>query len=70
VRLTGADFTWNQDVLAEIPPFVHMEVRAGSKKATAEWSHIYLEDSSDRVDRWEVRREIERIVDELADANA
>jgi hypothetical protein len=43
-----------------------MDVRVGSRHAGTDWSHIYLEDSWDRIDRWEVRQEIERIVDALA----
>lgn len=41
-----------------------------SRQAVKDWPREWLADSWNRIDRWEVRQEIERIVDELTDATA
>jgi hypothetical protein len=43
-----------------------MEVQVGSRQAAKDWPREWLADFWERIDRWEVNREIERIVDELA----
>jgi hypothetical protein len=69
VDITARNFAWNYErgSLAELPDPVHMEVQAGSRHTSTDWPHILLQDSSsDRIDRLDVRQEIERIVDVLA----
>lgn len=62
------NFTWNHGQLSFAPLHdpVHMEVRVGSRHASADWPHIMVEDCCDRIEHPVVRREIERIVDALA----
>jgi len=67
VDITAANFSWNHGrEFVGFPRHVHMEVRVGSRQAAKDWPREWLADSWERIDRWEVRREIERIVDELA----
>lgn len=67
-RVDASNFCWNNGrSRAQLPlTFVHLEVSVGSKQTTAEWSRIVLEDSSDRIDRMDVRRGIDHIVEQLA----
>jgi hypothetical protein len=66
--LEASHFSWNNGrQLAELPKdLVHMDVRAKNVRVTADWSRTQLEDSCDRIDRMDVRQEIDRIVEELA----
>jgi len=49
--LEAANFSWNRGKsVAELPASVHMEVKAGTKKATADWARIQLEDSWERIE--------------------
>jgi hypothetical protein len=69
-QIDAKNFSWNRGhPLAKLPSgSVYMEVRVGSKQAIANWERTQLEDCWDRVDRPEVRQEIERIVEILAPA--
>lgn len=66
-KIDSKNFSWNHGrSLAELPSSaVHMEVRVGSRQAAVDWSRLQLEDSWDRVDRSDVRAEIEHIVGTL-----
>jgi hypothetical protein len=66
-QVTAANFTWNNGrSLAELPAdLIHLEVRVGSRRVSADLPRVHLEDSHDRIDRWEVRLQIERIIKEL-----
>lgn len=69
VPITTADFSWNrgQSLLSDLPPnLIPMDLQAGSRRVSTQWPRTHLEDSWDRIDRWEVRQEIERIVEALA----
>ncbi len=70
VPITAAVFSWNggQGTLAALPDPVPMDVRVGPRQASANWPQVCLQDSWDRIDRFDVRAEIERIVDTLAPA--
>lgn len=73
VSITADNFSWNHGrEFVGFPSIVHMTVQAGSRAAVKNWPREWLADSwdSDHIDRWEVRAEIERIIDELADATA
>ena|SRR5579859_2298723 len=61
-------FAWNygRGSQAEFPDPVHLEVRVGSKRISADWSHLWLQDSAAKpIDHMWMRQEIERIVDEF-----
>jgi hypothetical protein len=70
VPITAAVFSWNRGrgTLAELPDPVPMEVRVGLRQASASWPQVCLQDSCDRIDRFDVRTEIERIAEALAPA--
>ena len=68
VTITAANFAWNRGrgSLAELHDPVHMEVRVGSRHTSTDWLLVCLQDSWERIDRFDVRAEIERVVDFLA----
>lgn len=71
VSISAASFSWNRGgSLAELPDPVHMEVRVGSRHTSrhtsTDWLQVCLQDSWERIDRSDVRAEIERIVEALA----
>lgn len=71
VSITADNFSWNHGrEFVGFPSSVYMEVRVESRQAVKDWPRDWLADSWDRIDRWEARQEIERIVDELTDATA
>jgi hypothetical protein len=67
IAIAAANFTWNRGgSLAELRDPVHMEVRLGSQLTSIDWLLVCLQDSRDRIDRFDVRAEIKRIVSVLA----
>lgn len=68
VAITAANFAWGygRGSLAELPDPVHMEVRVGARHTSTDWLQVCLQNSRERIDRHDVREEIERIVDTLA----
>ena len=69
VPITTANFSWNRGVslVGELPQeLIAMDVRVEGRHVSTQWPRTHLEDSWDRLDRWEVRQEIERIVEQLA----
>jgi hypothetical protein len=66
-EITAANFRWNNGApFVPLPPdVIPMHVRLGSRQARVAWSRTQIEDSWERLDRWEVRQEIERVVNEL-----
>ncbi len=65
-----SSFRWNhgQGSFAELPSVIHMAVKVGTNRAEVNWSAIKLQDSWQRIDRPDVRQEIDRIVEMLAPA--
>jgi hypothetical protein len=68
VLISPESFSWNygRGSLGQLPDPVHLEVQVGSRHAGADWPHVHLQDSWDRIDRPDVHQEIERIVYEPA----
>ena len=68
VPITAAVFSWNrgQGTLAVLPDPVPMDVRVGTRHASANWPRVCLQDSRHCIERSDVQAQIERIVDVLA----
>lgn len=69
VPITGANFSWNRgaSLVSELPPeLIAMDVRVEGRLVSTQWPRTHLEESWDRIERFEVRQEIERIVEQLA----
>lgn len=69
VPITGANFSWNRgaSLVHGLPQdLIAMDVRVDGRHISTQWPRAHLADSWDRIDRSEVRQEIERIVEQLA----
>jgi hypothetical protein len=65
---TAAVFSWNrgEGALAGLPDPVPMHVRVGPREVSAHWPKACLHAPWDRIEWFDVRGEIERIVEALA----
>jgi hypothetical protein len=66
--ISTAVFSWNhgEGALAGLPDPVPMNVRVGPREVSAHWPKACLHAPWDRIEWFDVRGEIERIVDALA----
>jgi hypothetical protein len=69
VPITAADFSWNGGYslfAGALEESISMEARAGGRHVATQWPRTHLEDSRDRIERQDVRRRIDWIVETLA----
>lgn len=68
VPITAAVFSWNRGhgTLADLPDPVPRDVRVGPRQVSAHWPKACLHEPWGRIEWFDVRGEIERIVDAFA----